>query len=402
MLNVGLIGGTFDPFHNAHLDLVHSAWQTGTLDRLVVMPSGRPPHKMGQPVSMAGYRFEMARRGLQDFQPVEVSDLEIRRPGRSYTLDTVTALRESLPEDSNIILIYGSDILLDLEKWYHPEAILAACPLFLAIRGGYERKACQHIADRLRQKYAARISFFDMPPQTLSGSLIREMIQRGESCTDLLPASVYRFIQKNKFYQYDDGFSQLDPAFRTRLSDLECQLWPFLTSKRLIHSLNVMNYAIELARQHNIPLEAVAIAALLHDCAKCLPETKLMDYACQIGDRNLLQPELVHGPAGAWMAKNVFGIEDPAILRSIHFHTTGCADMSDLDKVIYLADKIEPGRNYTDLEPIRQAAAVNLDQAMLICLFEVEKYLERTDKLSHPYAQAAYKQARQIFGMGTN
>lgn len=402
MLNVGLIGGTFDPFHNAHFDLVRSAWQTGALDRLVVMPSGRPPHKLGQSVSMAGYRYEMTRRGLRDFHPVEVSDLEIRRPGRSYTLDTVTALGKVLPEDSRIILIYGSDILLDLEKWYHPEAILAACPLLLALRGGYERTGCQKIADRLKENYGARISFFDMPQQTLSGSQIREMIQRGESCLDLLPASVYRFIRKNGFYRHDDGFSRLDPDFRAKLSDLECQLWPYLATKRLIHSLNVMNYAIDLAPRYGLPVEKTAIAALLHDCAKCLPEADLMDYACKAGDMNLLQPELAHGPAGAWMARQVFGIDDPAILRSIHFHTTGCADMTDLDKVIYIADKIEPGRNYADLEPIREAARTNLDQAMLICLSEVEKYLERTDKPSHPYAQDAYRQARQAVGMGTN
>jgi nicotinate-nucleotide adenylyltransferase len=162
-----------------------------------------------------------------------------------------------------------------------------------------------------------------------------------------------------------------------------------LNVKRYLHSLNVMRYAMHLALHHGLTVEQAGIAGLMHDCAKCLEAHKVLHYARLAGDQTLMEPALAHGPAGAYLARHQFGIEDPAILQAIHFHTTGSGDMSDLDYLIYVADKVEPARTYNNLEAIRQAAEVDLKEAMRLCLIEVEAFLEREAKPSHPYAQAA-------------
>ncbi|NLB43600.1 MAG: adenylyltransferase/cytidyltransferase family protein, partial [Clostridiaceae bacterium] len=134
-MRIGICGGTFDPLHNGHAALVHAALASGQVDRVLVIPSGTPPHKRGDLVSLACYRYEMARRAFAGEPNVDVSDIEILRDGPSYTLDTARLLQASQPGDT-ISLIYGSDILRDIERWHQPVALLAGFPLLLADRGG--------------------------------------------------------------------------------------------------------------------------------------------------------------------------------------------------------------------------------------------------------------------------
>jgi nicotinate-nucleotide adenylyltransferase len=388
---IGLCGGTFDPFHQGHLALIEAALASGQIDQLIVMPAGQPPHKQKEKVSPAGYRFEMVVRAVEHLPHVTVSDLEIQRSGRSFTIDTIHQLQASLAADSQLVLVYGADILFDIEGWYHPADIMAECPLLLALRGGYDRQRVSAKAEDLAMRYSAHISFFPAPEIELSSTQIRQALRTGQPVGQAVPEPVQHFIEKHAFYRYDDELASIDPQIWATLADLERTLRPLLNAKRLLHSLNVTLYAIHLALRHNLPVEQAAVAGLLHDCAKCLSAHEVMHYAELAGDHQLLAPALAHGPAGAWLARERFGITDAAILRAIHYHTTGCATMTRLDQLIYIADKVEPARTYHHLEAIRAAAETDLDQAMLICLTEVEKFLIREQKPSHPYAQAALR-----------
>ena len=102
---IGLFGGTFDPLHNGHLSLVDSALASGLVQRLIIMPTGSPPHKKNQVVSMAGYRYEMVCQTFKNWPAVEISDLEIRREGPSYTVDTVKQLPADLSPGDELVLI---------------------------------------------------------------------------------------------------------------------------------------------------------------------------------------------------------------------------------------------------------------------------------------------------------
>lgn len=389
MTRIGLIGGTFDPFHNGHRQLVEAVLESRLVDRIILMVAGQQPHKTRIKVSAAGYRYEMALRGVSDLEAVQVSDLEINRSGRSFTIDTIIALQETLPDSDELILVYGSDCLFDLPTWRSPELILAKCSLLIAVRGGIDRPSAERQADWLRQTYHARIEFLDAPMPELSATQVRETIVAGERHDLLVPERVASLIEKHDIYGYDDELAMVDPAIWQQLADYERQVRPLLNTKRLLHSLNVMRYAMHLAKKHDISIEQAGIAGLMHDCAKCLEAHTVLHYARLAGDPALLEPALAHGPAGAYLARLEFGIDDPEILRAIHYHTTGNGTMTPLDLLIYVADKVEPARTYNNLEGIRKAAEIDLEQAMRLCLVEVEAFLEREKKPSHPYAQAA-------------
>lgn len=392
MQRIGLCGGTFDPFHNAHFELVKSASDSGKIDRLLVIPAGSPPHKQDDKVMPAVFRYEMTRRALKNLPAVEVSDLEILRPGRSYTADTIRLVKEKFGHKNKICLIYGTDILFDIEKWHKPQEILKEASLLLTYRSGDNREEISQQATYLTEKFDAEIDFFSAPEIELSSTHIRRLIHDEQPWQHLVPAPVALFVQRQDFYRFANDLKVIKPEEWIELCELERKLWPYLSRKRMLHSANVMLYAIHLANIYDQPAYQAAQAALLHDCAKCLEHDALLRYAERAGDELLLQDELSHGPAGAVMAEEVFNISDRTILNAIHYHTTGYGNMSILDKLIYLTDKIEYGRLYNDLDPIREAAEYDLDKAMRICLNEVEMYLRRSSQPTHPYALAAIKQ----------
>ncbi len=387
-MKIGLFGGTFDPVHNGHVALVKAALAAG-LDRVIVMPSGQPPHKSDAAVSMAGYRFELACQAFADLENVAVSDLEILRAGPSYTMDTIHQLQTHLLAEDELVLVMGSDILFSIEKWYQPEAVMQTCQLLLASRGGVDSAQSLAKAEDLRQRYAARINFFPAPRIELSSTQIRTAVPAGQDIHDWVPEKVARSIRKNSLYRFEHDLKLVPADLWPRLDEIERQVWPLLDRKRLLHSLNVMVYSLHLAHVHVINPEKACIAALLHDCGKCLPKNEMTEYASLAGDPALLGLELAHGPAGAWLAKTRFGIDDADILRAIHYHTTGCAGMSELDKIIFIADKVEPARTYDHLDEIRRLAETDLDASLRLCLGEIDLFLKRESLTPHPYTQVA-------------
>ena len=389
MTRFALIGGTFDPFHNGHRRLIEAVLASGQIDRIILMVAGQQPHKTRVKVSAASYRYEMAVRGVADLEQVMVSDLEINRAGRSFTIDTLNDLQKMLDPADELTLVYGSDVLFDLPTWRQPDIILSRYRLLIAVRGGMSVSEAKAQADVLQQAYQARITFLDAVMLELSATQVREAMVRHQPSDNLIPDRVASLIARHDLYGYDDELTALDPEIWQILADYERQVRPLLNTKRLLHSLNVMRYAMHLAMRHQLDVLQAGVAGLLHDCAKCLEAHTVLHYARLAGDPQLLEPALAHGPAGAYLARQDFGVTDPAILRAIHYHTTGSGDMTPLDLLIYVADKVEPARTYNNLEGIRKAAETDLELAMRLCLIEVEAFLEREQKPSHPYALAA-------------
>ncbi len=385
MKRVGLCGGTFDPLHNGHVALVKAAVDSGQIDQCFVMPAGRPPHKQHQIVSPAAYRLAMVEKAFAHMPAVVVSDMEIHQKGRSYTLDTVKRLLPKLEPDSELVLIYGSDILIDLEQWHQPQDILNLCPLLLARRGGYDPLQMDRLADKMRQKFKARIDFFDCPELDVSSHAIRDDITRKKPWRHQVPEAVGRFIEYHGFYQYAGDLDRIEPAIWHQLLDYETRIWPLFTRKRLLHSLNVMLACLHLAMIHKVPLEKAGLAGLIHDCAKCLPRKEQMELAKKSGDDSMLEQDLAHAPAGMVLAREQLNVTDEDVLRAIFCHTTGCPEMSPLAMILFLCDKIEPSRHYERLQPIRDLAEKDLRQAMLLCVEEINLFLVRSKLAPHPY-----------------
>ena len=169
---------------------------------------------------------------------------------------------------------------------------------------------------------------------------------------------------------------------------MKLQLISKLSSKRYLHSLNVMKAAEELALNFGEDAVKASVAGLLHDCAKYLEHDKIFElcrlYNIEINEYTLNQPELLHGPIGASMAKEIYGISDTDILHAIYFHTTGCEDMTMLDKIIFLADYIEPGRNFDGVDDIRQKAYTNIEEAIALSFASTIKDVLKKGKLLYP------------------
>lgn len=161
-----------------------------------------------------------------------------------------------------------------------------------------------------------------------------------------------------------------------------------LSPRRMRHSRGVSSTAVELAQRYNVDVEQARLAGILHDCAREIPNNNLLQMVKTFGivtnDVEIHAPFLLHAPIGAKLAQQQFGINDPGIAEAINFHTTGGPAMSDLAKVIYLADCIEPGRAFPGADKLRTLAKINLDDALLAAYDQSLAYLIRQGGLIHP------------------
>ena len=190
---LGIFGGTFDPIHIGHLVLAHQLREALRLDTVIVVPCSRSPHKPGYRPAPAGHRLRMARLALRGLDGFEVSDLEMRRRGPSYTVDTVRRIRRRHGTGVELWLLVGMDAYLEMEAWREPEVILRECRLGVACRPGYR-------AGRLRLAAGARVRFIEMTPLDISSTALRRRVRSGRSISFLVPAAVEAYIKRHGLY----------------------------------------------------------------------------------------------------------------------------------------------------------------------------------------------------------
>jgi nicotinate-nucleotide adenylyltransferase len=167
------------------------------LDRVILMPAGQPPHKPLDDDPGAEHRLELCRRAVEGDERFEVSDLEVRRAGPSYTVDTLAALNSRMP-DSELFLIVGGDVAAGLPTWHQPERVLALATLAVARRRGTTRKAIDAALSGLRG--GERAEFFRMPRIGISSTEIRHRVQMQEPITYLVPEPVASYIDEHRLY----------------------------------------------------------------------------------------------------------------------------------------------------------------------------------------------------------
>lgn len=392
-MHVGIFGGTFDPFHSGHLALIRSALAAGRLDHVVVIPSGSPPHKDARRMTAAAHRYFMAAAAVVGEPGVSVSDAEMVRDGKTYTIDTLRALRGRFGPDATLYLMVGADIVFDIRSWYHTEEVFAECVLYLAMRPGFRRADVDARADELRAQYGARIEVFDADTPDVSATGIREALRTGADLGGRLPSAVEAYIAKHALYPALDPLDAVSDATMDFLAGCERRMFLQLGPGRLRHSLCTMSETVRLGLRYGVDPDRAAIAGLLHDCAKSLPRETEQELALlfdpPLDAMTLDSHELLHAPLCAHIAKETYGVSDPEVLEAIRYHTTGREGMGPLAKVLFLADKIEPTRSFPDVETLRAEADRGLDGAVLRCLQLTETFLRDKDKHPHPDSTAA-------------
>lgn len=200
MGKTGIMGGTFDPIHCAHLRMARCAMEQKKLDRVLFMPSKIPPHKMGRKVSDEQLRAQLVRLAIEEEEGFYYSDFELRRDGTTYTAKTLELLKKQQPGET-FYFIMGGDSLFQFANWYQPEEI-ARCAVILAVsRGTVGEEQMKEQAKLLAGQFHGRFELVRMEKMEISSSLIRKRLARGEPVKQMLPGKVYEYIEKNHCYQ---------------------------------------------------------------------------------------------------------------------------------------------------------------------------------------------------------
>lgn len=392
--HIGLFGGTFDPFHNAHRQLIVSALEQLPLDVVLVMPLGQAPHKKRR-ISLAAHRFEMARLGIDGLSRVVVSDDEIRTPGVDYTYETILRLKEQHCPAAITVLV-GSDVLLSIDSWYRVKDLMGEISLAVVRRGDDDIKVLESKAEESAARYGAKIVFFDMPPSMLASSDLRRIHENQGDFREKCPDSVVTFIERHRLYSLSPVYSMVDDDDWERLVALEGWSWRFISQERRVHSASVAQYAGKLASLYEVDIWKAIAAGLLHDMAKEFPLEEQKELARQyLDDETLfstLSDDLMHGPAAAKFISKTCGKCEVEFLDAIAFHSTGRGDMSVLGQILFLADKIAFDRTFRRLDAIRSLAEDgNLDDAMKLCLEEIFSALKYSGVKVNSLSLDAYR-----------
>ncbi|KGP75249.1 nicotinate-nucleotide adenylyltransferase [Desulfosporosinus sp. Tol-M] len=196
---LGIMGGTFDPIHYGHLVAAEMARAEFSLNKVLFIPSGTPPHKERSDITAAELRFEMVERAIQDNPAFEISALELRRIGPSYTVDTLRVLRRTWPEHE-LYFITGSDALRQIFSWREVEEILMMTKFIGAARPGFDARDFLLQVQKERPETQERIHYIEVPALAISSTDIRARVKRGQPIRYLLPEPVRLYIQQHGLY----------------------------------------------------------------------------------------------------------------------------------------------------------------------------------------------------------
>lgn len=378
-MKIGIYGGTFNPPHIGHIKAAGDAIRSLKLDKLIIIPTAQPPHKeLPEGSAGAEQRVEMVRLAFKGVERAEVSDIELSRGGKSYTVDTVAQLRAVYPHDE-LWLIMGGDMFCSLTSWYNFDVLLKEVGFAVADRAD-ESEMLKEQVEILRRERSARVEFIHDRPIEISSTELRERLEKAGG-RDLLSPEVYAYIVKNRLY-----------GVKPQLEWLREEAIKLLAPKRVPHVLGCEQEAVRLARHWGEDVYSAAVAGILHDITKkCSANEQLLlceKYGTVTDALELEAPKLLHSKTGADMAWAEFGIS-PEVREAIRWHTTGRPGMTMLEKIIYMADYMEPNRDFEGVDELRRLAYEDIDQALRLGLRMSMEDMAARNIVPHPRSSGA-------------
>lgn len=367
-MKILLFGGSFDPPHRGHEQLLKIALRTLKPDRAYLVPAYQSPLKSGHQASPR-HRLRMAKI-LRDDLPsswkkrVSISSFELRRKRPSYTFQTVRYFRSKHPS-ARVWFLAGSDSFASFRRWKRPEELNKTCGWIVGKRRGTP------ILPRGLPPHEILPGRF--PPISSTGARCR--LISGLETNSILPHSIYAYIRSHGLY-----------GLKIR-RELKRTLGP----ERFHHTVEVVRLALKLARRHGLDGEAAATAGLLHDAGRRYRPDQMARYAL----RHRLRvpalkavvrnaPLLLHAYIGEDIARTRFNIQDPAVLSAIRNHTLGSVGMTDLDRLLYVADIASEDRGFPGAARIRALAFRDLQAAFILAVKTKLVYVKRNGFWLHP------------------
>ena len=375
-MKIAIFGGSFDPVHAEHVNMVKAAQAALGTDKVIVIPAFIPPHKQDRALAAPQDRLNMAKLAFAGVKNCEVSAYELNAGGTSYTYLTLGYFKEKYP-DARLYFLVGADMLKDFYTWKQPETILSLAELVACNREG---EKVNFSAEQMRffAKFRKKFLSIEYTGRDISSTKARVLAAFGEDLKPYLPFDVIDYIEANELYRIrgvKDALAYLKPSRRK-------------------HTLGVALTAAKYAAKYKLPERKVILAAALHDVAKNMPLTapELAGFALP----EEVPAPVLHQYAGAYVAEHSLGIDDEDVLNAVRYHTSGRPNMSDLEKLIFLSDMLEPGRDFKGIEKLRRALENDLNECMYLSLKHELKYLKRGGGTIYPLTFKAYEYYKGI------
>lgn len=368
-IKIGIYGGSFNPVHRGHINLAIQAKDLLGLDKVILVPGSIPPHKSSENMVSGAHRQNMLSLATKNYKGLEVSDIELKRQGISYTVDTLEQMMREYRGE--YYLIMGSDMYRSLRSWYRYRDIVSRVTVVAAPREEGEREELLKLCAEYRSEGFESI-VLPISVLTVSSTEIRN-----GNADSLLEESVADYIRQNRLYGHRE-FSYPYP-----LLEYQKLMQEMLDPKRYEHTLNVADEAKELGNLWGVDPEICFVAGMLHDVAKCMPFSKqqeLLENTVYWKDAVFRsQTQIWHGFSGAEYLGSELKLYNCEIIEAVRYHSTGKKEMTLLDKIIYVADLTSRERDYPDVETVRELSRTNLDKAVLYILKYTLDKLLRTD-----------------------
>ena len=372
MERIGIYGGTYSPPHIGHMRAAEYAIEALALDRLLLIPTGVSPHKEMASGASSADRLEMLRLSAKGIEKAEVSDIELKREGRSYTVDTLRPLKAENP-GAELVLLMGTDMFLSFPTWREPEEIIRLATLAVFFRGEKGERVKIEAQKLSLESLGARVELVENPVTAISSTDLRRMLVFGCADPFLMPG-VDDLIRERGLYGTGRDRKNLS------MEELEKEVIALLNPNRVAHVLGCRDCAVELARLYGENEVDAARAGLLHDITKAidgpLQLTLCAEYGMILDTFSRKYPKTLHALTGSLVARRIFG-ENENVVSAICHHTTGRANMTKLEKIIYIADYVERNRDFPGVEEMRALAYTDLDKAVLMGLQSAVAHVKR-------------------------
>lgn len=340
-MKLGIYGGTFSPPHIGHVRAARAFIEQIGLDKLLVVPANIPPHKSADGIVSARERLKLSKLAFEGVDKAEVSDIEIKRRGKSYTYDTLSSLAGAGDE---LYLLCGTDMMMTFDTWYRFEDIFALSTVVLAHRYVLLPFEAEKITEKIaeyREKYGARIIELDCEPIDISSTEIRELIMAGGDASAYLPEKVSNYIRQKGLYTSEN-----------LIGYLKKEAEKYESPERYAHSLGVLEeceYFCDTLGFSEYERRVLACSALLHDIAKDLPDGDVRALCDRHGITYKETPTLHQDAGAAFIEENYassLGDMLQKVVCAVGKHTTGGNNMSLIDMTLFVADYTEAGRKY--------------------------------------------------------
>ncbi len=383
MERIGIYGGTFSPPHVGHIRGAEYAINALQLRKLLLIPSCVAPNKTATAdTPTPTQRAEMLE--IAAGEGMEVCHIELTRGGISYTHETVEALAAQYP-DKELVLLMGTDMFRAFPDWKSAEQIIKNASIGVLFRGEKEEEKQIAPAKEKLEQSGAKIYLLQNPVTAISSTQLRRLLAF-QCAGAFLPAGVENYIYHNGLYGTNENYRNLP------MERLEKVVTSLLKPSRVNHVLGCRDTAAELARRWGANEQDAARAGMLHDVTKALDGplqlTLCREYGIVLGAFSQKNPKTLHALTGSLVAERIFG-ENEAVVAAIASHTTGKANMNTLEKIIYVADYMEPNRDFPGVEKLRQLAFEDLDKALKLGLEMTLELLKAQGKEISPESAQA-------------